>query len=958
MIKLKIIFLSGLILLAVAITTDQINIQNVLVKEALAETEITIYLPDDCDNYGDWNEEDRTCVLNQNLNKGIEVIQNNITLDCDGHNIDGYGTNIGVGLKVSYKSSISVINCNISNFVNGVYFVHSDDNNLINNNISNNIDGIILKLCDSNILTNNIINWNENTGIKHHYSSNNTFFGNTISGSQCNFSLVGNNDAHFINHIDQTNFVDGKPIYYLLDINGGTFDSSTNAGLFYCINCKDIIVKDLTLTKNRDSLLFRNTHSSRIENVTVSENNYGINFMYSMNNIIIDSNILDGGTGMYFYFSDYNTITNSNFSDNYYNGVYLSSSDNNIITDNYTSNNQSGIHLYESNNNVISSNSISDNSHYGISVSSSSNNIISDNTIFNNDYEGILIYSFSYPSLSFLNKIQRNTISGNNYGIHLKRTDSSIIIDNIIFDNNYGIGISQCYYNKVYHNNFIENNYQVYSSLGNDFDNGYPDGGNYWDDYEGGDSDNDGIGDTPYTFFGGQDNYPFMKKNGWEDQKTVPLYTQVISDYPSREGTTDWSSKDYAQGFDYDCGSTIAECGCAITSMVMIGRFYDIDIGINDSDVDPKNINDWLNSKYGYSGPNLYWSKAVEYLGYIDDGEKMARLSFDYFNEPSSSPKIDAYVDNGKPIVARNDIFGHYFVIDGKLNDIYTVKDPYWYNTKTLDDSIADHVQDYNNYFTKANLFSYLETPRKIYASIHIYLASPAELFITDPIGGKLGIDLMGSETYNDILNGSSYTIEGAIISSNNPSDEIHEKKVIYIPNPIDGLYNIQVIGTGDGDYTLTSFIYDNKGESREIIQKGSIVQNDIQEFELDYSIEDVQQVKNYQIIDIDIKPGSEPNSINLESKGVTPEANLSNQIFDAQQDDLNNVLFAGASPLRENIVDVDNDGDLDLMLHFETQLLNLNSTDTEAILTEKLNDKILIKGSDLIKIVGKNNKK
>jgi len=71
-----------------------------------------------------------------------------------------------------------------------------------------------------------------------------------------------------------------------------------------------------------------------------------------------------------------------------------------------------------------------------------------------------------------------------------------------------------------YHNNFVNNNeYDDYCS--NTWDNGYPDGGNYWDgytgvdEYSGPDQDqpgSDGIGDTPYDIPGGyvQDRYPLM----------------------------------------------------------------------------------------------------------------------------------------------------------------------------------------------------------------------------------------------------------------------------------------------------------------------------------------------------------------------------------------------------------------------------------------------------------------
>jgi hypothetical protein len=106
------------------------------------------------------------------------------------------------------------------------------------------------------------------------------------------------------------------------------------------------------------------------------------------------------------------------------------------------------------------------------------------------------------------------------------------------------------------------------------------------------------------------------------------------------------------------------------------------------------------------------------------------------------------------------------------------------------------------------------------------------------------------------------------------------------------------------------------------------------------------------RIVMIDIKPGSDPNSINLKSKGVVPVAVLTTDDFDASTVDPVTVVFAGASPLRWTMEDVDGDGDMDLLFHFKTQELNLTETSTEATLTGSTFGGQPIEGTDTVNIV------
>ena len=107
--------------------------------------------------------------------------------------------------------------------------------------------------------------------------------------------------------------------------------------------------------------------------------------------------------------------------------------------------------------------------------------------------------------------------------------------------------------------------------------------------------------------------------------------------------------------------------------------------------------------------------------------------------------------------------------------------------------------------------------------------------------------------------------------------------------------------------------------------------------------------------VTIDVKPGSDPNSINLKSKGVVPVAVLTADEFDASTVQPDTVSFAGASPVRWAFEDVDGDGDVDVLFHFETEDLGLNEDSTQATLTADTTDGKHIRGTDWVNIVPDN---
>jgi parallel beta-helix repeat protein len=145
-----------------------------------------------------------------------------------------------------------------------------------------------------------------------------------------------------------------------------------------------------------------------------------------------------------------------------------------------------GIRLENCTDCIVIHNNVSNNIG-GIHFEGATNCLATGNQVFQNS-QGIRLYS---PCVG--NKIVGNTVFNNtNEGMLVALPDNTTFEQNMFF-----------------HNNFINNSQPFIGDIeGCIWDNGYE--GNYWTEYEGQDSNSDGIGDTPYSFAEEQDKYPLM----------------------------------------------------------------------------------------------------------------------------------------------------------------------------------------------------------------------------------------------------------------------------------------------------------------------------------------------------------------------------------------------------------------------------------------------------------------
>jgi parallel beta-helix repeat protein len=420
------------------------------------------------------------------------------------------------GIVLEYSSSNTIYENDVTNNGHGIMsgknpgigLSYSLNNIISGNNVAENDYGLWLHESSNNTMSGNKITENNNNGIWIQVSSNNTLRNNEANNNKYNLGIASSSLSHCIQDIDDSNTVNGEPVYYW--VNKQDMTVPLDAGYVALVNCTNITVQNIELGNNWQGALLAYTTNSTITKNDVANNAWGIELDYSSNNnSISENNITSNSDGLWLY----------------------KSSNDNTVYGNKIMNNDYGIRLYESSNNSISGNSIMENNNHGVWFNYSSSNVIYGNDVTNNEQEGIWFeWSCNYNSISgnnitdnywdsiWLYNSSNNAISGNNLsannwaGIALEGSSNNAIFGNEIKYNYYGVWLNHSLSNTIYHNNFVDNTEQVHSlNSTNVWEGGSPTGGNYWSDYTGADSDSDGIGDSPYIIdSSNQDNHPLM----------------------------------------------------------------------------------------------------------------------------------------------------------------------------------------------------------------------------------------------------------------------------------------------------------------------------------------------------------------------------------------------------------------------------------------------------------------
>ena len=356
--------------------------------------------------------------------------------------------NLAAGIALAHSSANIVSDNTVSDNQEGIHVFGSTYNTISNNSVSTHLMGIHLYWAENNTVSGNTVSGNWWAGIIVDYDSRlNSVVGNAVSGNRFGIyvdaseqitvsdnrvfsnsqagilillseriTLAGNvmtddsifiyafdSRAHWNSHsIDETNSVNGKPVYYWRNVTGGVVPY--DAGEVILVNCTNIIVENLDVSNGSVGIEMSFSSGIQIQENRISSNDWSGIYMYASNGNVITNNTFSSGRGYgtFIYLSDDNAITHNSFSANRV-GLCVNYSSNNTIEGNLLPENRFGLFFHWSQGNTVVNNTVISSIWVGLAFFFSDVNMVYHNNFVDNarqamDNSGTNYYDDGYPS--------------------------------------------------------------------------------------------------------------------------------------------------------------------------------------------------------------------------------------------------------------------------------------------------------------------------------------------------------------------------------------------------------------------------------------------------------------------------------------------------------------------------------------------------------------------------------
>lgn len=153
----------------------------------------------------------------------IVIDADNVTLDCNGHAVDGdalISDDFLFGISVVRRTGVSILNCHVRNFDSGIRLQSAENCAVVGNKMKFNGLGIDIESSGPCTLDSNSARDNRFAGISISESSGNTLTDNVTSGNgTAGISLFASNDTVLIQNYAKFNGQNGVVLNYSSDEN-------------------------------------------------------------------------------------------------------------------------------------------------------------------------------------------------------------------------------------------------------------------------------------------------------------------------------------------------------------------------------------------------------------------------------------------------------------------------------------------------------------------------------------------------------------------------------------------------------------------------------------------------------------------------------------------------------------------------------------------------------------------
>lgn len=421
-----------------------------------------------------------------------------------------------------------VANCTISgNLIAGIH-AESSDNTSMEDNFLSALYGVRLWTSENMTVSNNTLTGGS-TAVSINDLSHGTIVDNNISGTGGGISVqVGDNIEVRNNSLEDIGgYGIGVWSCTWSTIVSNNLTNDTHVGIAVYGGCSNVTVdsnqlydckygigtqnaRDLSMIDNNvSSSSDRGINIDRTVNVTAYRNVvWGCGFsvvglaLADFNTHAIPTNNSVNGSPVYYYKDssgvsidgisagqvilancDNSTVNGLHMTDNDL-GLIFAYSETLTVTGNVVLNtNHCCLYLRNVDDSVFRGNNFSGAAWTGLSVVNCDNISILNNAIYSHGIRGLEISRMTHTNITG-NTISNNTYEGIYYDGQWQYCWTNITYNNIS-NNARGIFLIDCSLVFVHHNNFINNTIQALDNQGslNTWDDGYPSGGNYWDNY-------------------------------------------------------------------------------------------------------------------------------------------------------------------------------------------------------------------------------------------------------------------------------------------------------------------------------------------------------------------------------------------------------------------------------------------------------------------------------------------